>query len=105
MHSPYFPPQVTELEWPVEMIQETSSEPPIAWSCNPLAFDFTQLFMKPTKPKKPETVRGDQETGAKPTGTDRDVENSQSADNGMKYYFAMSLAWWIFLYKLLSGLK
>ncbi len=56
------------------MIQETSTQPPVAWSCNPLAFDFTQLFMKSAKPKKPETT-GDQET--KPA-----VEGSSSVDNG-----------------------
>ena len=39
--------QVTELEWPLEMLQETQTEPPIVWSCNPLHFDFTQLFNKP----------------------------------------------------------
>ncbi len=39
--------QVTELEWPLEMLQETVTEPPIVWSCNPLAFDFSQLYKKP----------------------------------------------------------
>ncbi len=67
---------MTELEWPVEMIQETSTQPPVAWSCNPLAFDFTQLFMKPTKPKKLETTgQGDQDV--KPS-----VEGPSSVDNG-----------------------
>ena len=29
------------------MLQETQTEPPIVWSCNPLYFDFTQLFLPP----------------------------------------------------------
>ncbi len=35
--------QVTELEWQVEMIQETSTQPPVAWSCNPVAFSRRSL--------------------------------------------------------------
>ncbi|KAL4228832.1 hypothetical protein ACF0H5_011873 [Mactra antiquata] len=32
------------LDWPKEMIQYTESEPKLMFSCNPLSFDFSQLF-------------------------------------------------------------
>ncbi|CAG2202872.1 unnamed protein product [Mytilus edulis] len=35
-----------ELDWPSEMIQHTTTQPVITFSCNPLMFDFTALFSK-----------------------------------------------------------
>ncbi|KAH3703216.1 hypothetical protein DPMN_078247 [Dreissena polymorpha] len=32
------------LDWPKEMIKYTQTEPKVMFSCNPLAFDFSQLF-------------------------------------------------------------
>ncbi|XP_074652053.1 uncharacterized protein LOC141906667 isoform X2 [Tubulanus polymorphus] len=47
--------EITELEWPVEMIQHTIVEPKVSYSCNPLYFDFTQLSKK-EKPVVTETM-------------------------------------------------
>lgn len=39
------------LDWPKEMIQYSKTEPRLMYSCNPLSFDFSQLFS--TKKKSP----------------------------------------------------
>ncbi|CAE1325563.1 unnamed protein product [Acanthosepion pharaonis] len=38
--------QTLELDWPVEMIRYTKTEPSISYSCNPLFFDFKELLSK-----------------------------------------------------------
>ena len=43
------------LDWPKEMLQYTTTEPKLMYSCNPLSFDFSSLFN--LKPKKA-TVTG-----------------------------------------------
>lgn len=48
------------LDWPKEMVQYTVTEPKLMYSCNPLAFDFSQLS------KKKSPARAD----FKPTGED-----------------------------------
>lgn len=38
--------QTLELDWPVEMILYTKTQPSITYSCNPLFFDFKELLTK-----------------------------------------------------------
>ncbi|XP_053408197.1 serine/arginine repetitive matrix protein 2-like [Mercenaria mercenaria] len=72
------------LDWPKEMIMYTKTEPKLMFSCNPLSFDFSQLFSTKKRSVSSAGQGTSIETAEKDSQQKVAVENVQKAEDLQK---------------------